>query len=314
MSISVLKLAQIRVIKIPPYLKPGDTIGIVCPAGYMPFEKAQTCIDTLHHWGYKTQTGKTLGSDSENYFSGTDDQRLEDLQKMLDDDNVQAVLCARGGYGIGRIIDRIDFKKFIKQPKWLIGFSDVTVLHAHIYSNYKIATLHSPMAAAFNDGGATGRYVHSLKNALAGKKIRIQGDAHDFNIRGEAVGELVGGNLALLAHIVGTPSDIKTHGRILFLEDVGEYLYNIDRMLFQLKRNGKLKRLAGLIIGGFSDTKDTERPFGKSVYELIHDIVSDADYPVCFNFPVSHEKENYALKVGVGYKLKIGKNRVILEE
>jgi muramoyltetrapeptide carboxypeptidase len=302
------------VIKIPPYLKSGDTIGIVCPAGYMSFEKAQTCINTLHEWGYKTKIGKTLGSNSENYFSGTDEERLQDLQQMMDDDSVQAVLCGRGGYGIGRIIDKINFKKFVRQPKWLIGFSDVTVLHTHIYSNYQIATLHSPMAAAFNNGGAGDKYVRSLKDALEGKKIRYQCDAHDFNKRGQAVGELVGGNLALLTHIVGTPSDTKTRGRILFLEDVGEYLYNVDRMLYQLKRNGKLKKLAGLIVGGFSDMKDTERPFGKNVYEIIHEIVRDADYPICFNFPVSHEKENYALKVGTGYKLKVSKNRVTLEE
>ena len=300
--------------KVPPYLKPGDTIGIVCPAGYMPLEKAQTCINTLHQWGYKTKVGKTLGGGSETYFSGTDEERLEDLQEMMDDSSVRAILCGRGGYGIGRIIDRVNFKKFVKQPKWLIGFSDVTVLHAHIYSNYKISTIHSPMAAAFNDGGAENKYIHSLKDALEGKKAWYECDVHDFNKQGKAKGELVGGNLALLSHIVGTSSDIKTRGRILFLEDIGEYLYNIDRMLYQLKRGGKLKKLAGLIIGGFSDIKDTERPFGKNVHEIIHEVVRDADFPVCFNFPVSHTAENYALKVGVDYRLKINKNRVMLEE
>lgn len=301
-------------IKIPPYLKPGDTIGIICPAGYMAFEKAQTCIHTLHAWGFNTKIGETLGGDSKNYFSGTDEQRLRDLQQMLDDDSVHAVLCGRGGYGIGRIIDQIDFKKFCKQPKWLIGFSDVTVLQAHIYSNYKIATIHSPMAAAFNDGGAENKYVRSLKNVLEGKEIRYQSDPHDFNKSGEATGELVGGNLALLAHITGTPSDILTPGRILFLEDVGEYLYNVDRMLHQLKRNGKMDKLAGLVIGGFTDMKDTERPFGKTVYEIIHDLIENADYPVCFDFPVGHEKQNYALKLGFTYTLKVDDNGVSLEE
>ena len=280
----------------------------------MALEKAQTCIDTLGHWGYKTKIGRTLGSSSPNYFSGTDAERLQDLQEMMDDDNVQAVLCARGGYGIGRIIDQLDFRKFIRRPKWLVGYSDVTVLHAHVYSNFKIATLHAPMAAAFNDGGSGNEYVHSLKEALEGKKMRYRCDPHEFNKRGEAVGELVGGNLALLAHVVGTPSDIKTRGRILFLEDVGEYLYNVDRMLYQLKRSGKFKKLAGLIIGGFSDMKNTERPFGKNGYEILHDIFTEADYPVCFNFPVSHDKENYALKVGVGCKFKVSKSRVTLEE
>src|SRR4026209_1220287 len=149
--------------RIPQYLKPGDTIGIVCPAGYMPFEKAQTCIDTLQQWGYKVKIGKTLGSNSSNYFSGTDEERLNDFQQMLDDNEVNAVLCGRGGYGVTRIIDKINFKKFRKQPKWIIGFSDITVLNSHIYSNYEIPTLHAPMAAAFNDGGAENEYVLSLK-------------------------------------------------------------------------------------------------------------------------------------------------------
>lgn len=301
-------------IKTPPYLEPGDTIGITCPAGYMAAAKAQTCIDTLQQWGYSVKVGKTLGSDSATYFSGTDEERLRDLQELLDDDTVKAILCGRGGYGMGRIIDRIDFKAFKKNPKWVIGFSDITVLHSHLYANYKIASLHAPMAAAFNDEGFNNEYVQSLKQALEGKIARYHCDVHEFNHKGEGIGELVGGNLSLLAHLAGTLSDIKTKGRILFLEDVGEYLYNVDRMLYQLKRAGKLDKLAGLIIGGFTDNKDTERPFGKTVYEIIHDIVKEYDYPICFNFPVSHEKENYALKVGVGYKLKVGKGKVALEE
>jgi len=287
---------------------------LVCPSGYMAIEKAQTCIDVLQQWGYKVKVGTTVGSQSANYFSGTDEERLVNFQQILDDDEVHAVLCARGGYGLTRIIDYINFKKFKKNPKWVIGYSDITVLHSHIYSNYGIATLHSPMAAAFNDGGFNNQYVQSLKHVLAGKRIKYECATHEFNKKGEAVGELVGGNLAMLAHMVGTQSDIKTKGKILFLEDVGEYLYNIDRMMRQLKRSGKLNKLAGLIIGGFSDTKDTERPFGQTVYEIIQDVVKEYDYPVCFGFPVSHEKENYALMVGQGYKLKVGKSKVSLEE
>jgi muramoyltetrapeptide carboxypeptidase len=146
------------------------------------------------------------------------------------------------------------------------------------------------------------------------KKIKYQCKPHAFNKKGQAIGELVGGNLSLLAHLVGTDSDIKTKGRILFIEDVGEYLYNVDRMMYQLKRSGKLDKLAGLIVGGFTDMKDTERPFGQTVHEIIRDAVAEYDYPVCFDFPVSHEKENYALKIGVGYKLKVGKNKVTFEE
>ena len=301
-------------IQTPPYLENGDTIGIVCPAGYMPVEKASECIRVLNEeWGFQTKVGKTLGNQF-NYFSGTDEERLNDLQQMLDDDEVKAILCARGGYGLTRIIDRIDFKRFKKKPKWIIGYSDITILHCHLYSNYYISSLHAPMAAAFNDAGYINRFVQSLRNALEGKKLKYQCDPHEFNKKGEAIGELVGGNLSLLAHLIGTESDIKTRGRILFLEDVGEYLYNIDRLMYQLKRSGKLSKLAGLIIGGFTDNKDTERPFGQSAYEIIHDMVKEYDYPICFGFPVSHEKENYALKVGVGYKLKVGKSKIILEE
>jgi len=301
-------------IRIPAYLQKGDTIGIVCPAGYMAMEKVQACINTLQEWGYNVKLGTTVGSNSTTYFSGTDEERLADFQHMLDDDEVKAVLCARGGYGMTRIIDQVDFKKFKKQPKWIIGYSDITVLHSHLYSNYYISSLHSPMAGAFNDGGSTNEFVLSLKNALEGKKIKYSCPVHEFNRKGEAIGELVGGNLALLAHVVGTDSDIKTRGRILFIEDVGEYLYNIDRMLRQLKRSGKLAKLAGLVVGGFTETKDNERPFGKTVHEIIRDVVKEYDYPVCFDFPVSHTDRNYALKIGVGYKLKVTKTKVTLEE
>jgi muramoyltetrapeptide carboxypeptidase len=301
-------------IKTPPYLQKGDTIGLVCPAGYMNAEKVQTCINTLQEWGYNVKTGGTIGGNSDNYFSGADDERLADFQQMLDDDSVQAILCARGGYGMGRIIDRISFKKFKKQPKWIVGYSDITVLHSHLYSNYYISSLHAPMAAAFNNEGYKNEYVQSLRNALEGKKAKYACEPHAFNKKGEAIGELVGGNLALLAHLIGTDSDAKTRGRILFIEDIGEYLYNIDRMFYQLKRSGKLSRLAGLIIGGFTDMKDTERPFGKQVYDIVREIIEEYDYPVCFGFPVSHSDENYALKVGVGYKLKVSKSKVLLEE
>lgn len=302
-------------VKTPPYLNPGDTIGIVCPSGYMAYEKAAECIRVLQEeWGYKVKIGKTLGSASETYFSGTDEERLDDFQQMLDDDEVKAVLCGRGGYGMTRIIDKISFKKFRKQPKWIIGFSDITLLHSHLYSNYYISSLHAPMASAFNDAGYINRFVQSLKNALENHRAIYTADTHELNRKGEAIGEVIGGNLALLAHAVGTDSDIKTRGKILMLEDVGEYLYNIDRMIYQLKRSGKLKRLAGLIVGGFTDMKDTERPFGKTAYEIIQDAVKEYDYPVCYGFPVSHGKENYAIKIGVGYKLKVAKNKVILEE
>lgn len=301
-------------IKIPPYLKKGDTIGMVCPAGFMPFEKVQTCVNVLQDWGYNIKVGKTVGGGSATYFSGTDEERLDDFQQMLDDDEIKVVLCARGGYGTGRIIDKIDFKKYRKQPKWIVGYSDITILHSHLYSNYYISSLHAPMAGAFNEEGFKNEFVQSLKNALEGKKIKYQCGIHEFNRKGEAVGELVGGNLALLAHLVGTDSDIKTRGKILFIEDVGEQIYNLDRMMYQLKRSGKLSRLAGLIFGGFTETKDTDRPFGKTVYEILGDIINEYDYPVCFDFPVSHTDRNYALKIGVPHRFKVNDKKVLLEE
>ena len=300
--------------KIPPYLKKGDTIGIIAPAGFMPLDRMENCIDTLNDWGYHVNTGITTQSNSQTYFSGSDAERLEDLQKMLDDSNIKAVFCARGGYGISRIIDKLNFSKFRKHPKWVIGYSDITVLHSHIYSNYKIASFHAPMAAAFNDGEFNNQFILSLKDALEGKKAEYECLPQDFNHPGKCSGELVGGNLSLLVHLSGTESDITTKNKILFLEDVSEYLYNIDRMFLQLKRSGKLKKLAGLVIGGFTDSKDTERPFGQNAYEIIADVAKDYSYPVCFGFPVSHEKENYALKIGVKYQLRVEENRVSLKE
>jgi muramoyltetrapeptide carboxypeptidase len=301
-------------IKIPPYLKKGDCIGITCPAGYMAIEKAQTCINSLQQWGFTVMVGKTVGSKSANYFSGTDQERLEELQAMLDSNEIKAVLFGRGGYGVTHIIDKLDFTQFKKNPKWLIGYSDITVLHAHINANLKIATLHSPMAGAFNDGVSDNEFIQSLRKAITGKKANYKCAAHPLNKKGSATGELVGGNLSLLAHIIGTASDISTKNKILFIEDVGEYIYGVDRMLWQLQRSGKLDKLAGLVVGGFTDMKDTERPFGKTVYETIAAIVAQYKYPVCYNFPVSHNTENYALKVGVQYTLNVAKQTVRLAE
>ena len=299
--------------RIPPYLKKGDLIGIVCPGGFMPRKKAETCIRVLQEWGYRVRVGKTLGSQF-HYFSGTDAERLADLQRMLDDTEVKAVLFGRGGYGMSRIIDGLDFANFKKNPKWLIGFSDITVLHAHVYRQYQIATLHAPMAAAFNDGEYANAFVQSLRKSLKGITSKYTCGKHSLNRIGTGTGELVGGNLSLLAHLVGSRSSFETKGRILFLEDVGEYLYNIDRMMLQLKRSGMLQSLAGLVIGGFTDMKDTATPFGSEVYSIIHAHVSEFAYPLCFGFSVSHEKNNYALKVGIKHILAVTKNKVTLKE
>lgn len=302
-----------KAIITPPYLRKGATVGIVCPAGYMPAAKTLTCQQTLQSWGFQVKLGKTVGH-QHFYFSGTDEERLQDLQAMMDDPTVDAILCGRGGYGTSRIIDQLNWKKFRKHPKWIIGFSDITVLHSFLFTQLRTASLHAPMANAFNDGGAHDEYVQSLRKALTGKKASYTCAVHACNKPGKATGQLVGGNLSLIAHQIGTPSDVDTKGKILFLEDVGEYLYNVDRMLLQLDRAGKLKGLAGLIIGGFTDNKDTTTPFGNTIDEIIAHRIAAYNFPVCFGFPVSHEKENVALKVGATFSLQVGKQKVTLKE
>lgn len=267
--------------------------------------KVKECVRVLtNEWGYKVRVGRTVGT-QDNYFSGTDAERLEDLQEMMDDPSVKAILCGRGGYGTGRIIDDLDFRTFRKHPKWIIGFSDITVLHSHILARYKIASIHGPMANAFNDGGYRNEYVQSLQAVLKGRKMKYLAVHHRYNRPGKANGILTGGNLSLVAHLTGTKSEVDMRGKILFLEDVGEYLYNIDRMMYQLKRAGKFDGLAGLVIGGFTDNKDTTTPFGKNIDQILFEAVRDYSFPVCFGFPVSHEKENVALKVGCNYSLRV---------
>ena len=298
---------------IPPYLKEGDTIGMICPSGYMPLEKAQTCIDVLQQWGFKIKIGKTIGNQF-NYFSGTDEERLQELQQMLDNETVKAIFCARGGYGLSRIIDKLNFDRFVDAPKWIIGYSDITLLHAHIYSNFRIASLHAPMAAAFNELEDNRKYIDSILTGLTGSPSIYKTSSHHLNKSGNSEGELIGGNLAILAHLIGTDSDLDTSHKILFLEDIGEYKYNIDRMLMQLKRAGKLESLSGLIIGSFADMKDTTIPFGQEIHDLISDKISEYNYPVCFDFPIGHTGENYALKIGVKHRLSVSTQQVILEE
>ena len=300
-------------IKIPPYLKKGDTIGLVCPSGTLPAKKAATCMRTLESWGYKVKIGKTLGT-QHHYFSATDEARAADLQEMLDDQNVQAVLCGRGGYGMSRIIDLLDFKNFKKHPKWVIGFSDITLLHNHCTQVLKTASLHAPMAGAFNNGQSDNEWVLSLKHALQGKKANYKAAPHALNRTGTATGKLVGGNLTLVAHAVGSVSGLQTKNAILFLEDIGEYKYNIDRMMIQLKRADMLTNLAGLVVGGFTQTKDSDPAFGASVYEIIQSAVAEYSYPVCYDFPVSHDKENYAIKHGADYTLQVTAKKVSVQE
>ena len=223
---------------------------------------------------------------------------------MLDNPDIKAILCVRGGYGTVRIIDDIDFSHFQKNPKWLAGFSDITVLHSHIHK-LNVASLHSTMPISFSSN--TTESIMSLKDALFGKHLSIKIDLHPFNRFGEAKGQIVGGNLSILYSLMGSPSDLNTDGKILFIEDLDEYLYHIDRMMMNLKRSGKLSNLKGLIVGGMTKMNDNTIPFGKDAESIIKDVVSEYNYPVCFGFPAGHIKDNRALKLGVIAELKVDK-------
>jgi len=297
--------------QFPPFLQAGDTIGITCPSGFLPYSKTIFARQTLADWGFRMVTGATVGREYF-YFSDTDERRLADLQAQLDDPEIKAILMGRGGYGMSRIIDGLDFTKFREHPKWIIGFSDITVLHSHIQSNFGIATLHGPMCGAFKGIQPEPPHLTSLKKALTGKPVDYPVPVSPYNRLGRAEGTLVGGNLAILAHLTGSSSQPDTRGKILFLEDVGEYLYNVDRMLLNLKRAGMLDHLTALVCGGFTDLQDTERPFGKNIQALILDMVKDDDYPVCFDFPAGHLEMNYTLCLGKCYTLIVSEKNVQL--
>ncbi|MFN4233747.1 MAG: LD-carboxypeptidase [Bacteroidia bacterium] len=288
---------------IPTYLKKGDKIGIVATARKISEAELAPAIKIIEEKGLVPVLGNNLFGQF-HQFSGTDAERCADLQQMLDDESIKAIIVARGGYGTVRIIDSLDFTAFAKHPKWIIGYSDITVLHSHINKTLGIATLHATMPINFlQDSFAT----ETLFKALFGEKIHYTFNAHPLNRNGLAEGELVGGNLSLLYALCGSVSDLTTDGKILFIEDLDEYLYHIDRMMMNLKRSGKLSRLKALVVGGMTDMKDNSVPYGKTAEEIIAEHVAEFDYPVCFNFPAGHIKNNYALKLGATAYLKVDK-------
>jgi muramoyltetrapeptide carboxypeptidase len=305
---------------IPPYLKKGDRIGITSPAGYVMLSEIEAAVKKLTEWGFSVVIGESIGK-RDGTFGGTDDERLADLQQMLNDKTIKAVLCARGGYGVVRIIDRLQFQKFIAHPKWLIGFSDITVLHAHINSALNMATLHAKMATGFPANWDAAEpiqreTIESIIKCITGERMSYQAPVNEKNITGTAEGLLVGGNLKIIETLSGTGSSLATHGKLLFVEDVGEQLYNIDRMFWNLKRSGKLKGLKGLIVGGFriKATDDPAEEFGKNLQEIVLEKVTDLGYPVCFDFQVGHQKNNFALKCGVKHRLQVSRENVALYE
>ncbi len=286
----------------PPYLKQGSAIGITCPSGYVSAERVAYAVQLLQLWGFEVKMGETVGTEH-HYFSGNDEARLKDLQRMMNDPDLDAILMGRGGYGLSRIIDRIDFTMFNRKSKWICGFSDITVLHNHIHAQTGIPTLHSPMGSAFKPDTVNADHIKSFYAALTGVSLHYHSPPTAFNREGTAEGILTGGNLAILAHLTGSASEVNTDGKILFIEDIGEHLYNVDRLLLNLKRAGKLDNLKGLIVGGFTDMEDTERPFGQTVGEIIRDKVEEYDYPVCYDFPCGHQEINHTLTLGMQHKL-----------
>ncbi|KIA96466.1 peptidase S66 [Pedobacter kyungheensis] len=303
--------------KIPPYLKPGDTIGVTSPAGYITPEQIQPSVLQMQSWGFNIKVGETIGKRDFTY-GGTDEERLADFQQMLNDPNIKAIMCARGGYGFVRIIDQLDFSAFKRNPKWIIGFSDITVLHCHLAKNFGIASIHSKMCNSFPDDWAKAEPIQietilSIKNALIGQEMGYTAAANSNNRFGKTDGILVGGNLSIIETLAGSGSDLDTKDKILFIEDTGEYLYSIDRMLWNLKRSGKLKNLKGLIIGGFKvKPDDAGEEFGKSVYDTVLEKVKEYAYPVAFDFPVGHQRNNFALKCGAKHNLTVNETGTVL--
>lgn len=305
--------------KKPPYLKPGDIIGITSPAGFITVEEIQPAIQLVETWGYKVKIGNAIGK-RDFSFGGTDAERAADFQQMLDDPAVKAILCARGGYGSIRIVDDLNWSRFRQRPKWVIGFSDITVLHNHIHKNCSIATIHSKMCNSFpNDWSKAEamqiQTINSIGEALSGKKMTYNVAPHPSNKMGIAEAVVIGGNLKTIETLAGSASDINTKGKIFFVEDTGEYLYSLDRMFWNLKRTGKLKGLKGLIIGGFNVKPDDEgEEFGRTLEEIVLSKINEYEFPVCFNFPVGHQRANFALKCGVKHRLRVNVNEVKLTE
>ena len=295
---------------IPKKIKVGDKIGIISTARKINLEELTPAIKMLEIWGLQVVLGLNL-FEVDNQFSGTVKQRTADLQAMIDDESIAAILCARGGYGTVQLIDNIDFSNLKKTPKWIVGYSDVTVLHSHL-NKLGIASLHATMPINFKTN--VKESLASLKNGLFGNENNILCGPHPFNKFGKVEAEVVGGNLSILYSLLGSNSDVDTDGKILFIEDLDEYMYHVDRMMINLKRNGKLKNLKALIIGGMSDMNDNTIPFGKTAEEIILEYIKEFDFPVCFNFPAGHLDDNRTLVFGKECTLEINENGVILKQ
>jgi|UniRef100_UPI00404A9648 muramoyltetrapeptide carboxypeptidase len=292
----------------PPYLTSGDTVAITCPAKKLPRDILDA-VKLLESWGLNVVLGETVNA-SWNQFAGTDELRAADMQRFLDDTNIKAIFAARGGYGTIRIIDRVDFSSFRNHPKWIIGFSDITVLHSHIQAVYKTESIHGQMPLTIADGSSVS--LETLRKALFNEPLDYSYTSEIENRSGEANAVLIGGNLTLLVMMASSISEQDYSGKILFLEDVGEYLYSLDRMMWNLKRSGKLTDLKGLIVGSFTEMKDNEIPFGQTAEQIIMEHVKEFNFPVCFNFPAGHINDNRALIFGRKVNMLVEKQNVSL--
>ena len=289
----------------PPYLNTGDLIGLVSPASRIDDSAISTATALIKRMGYRVKTGKHA-FDQHFQFAGTDQVRAADFQAMLDDPEVKMILCTRGGYGMVRIIDQLDFSRFLENPKWIAGYSDITIIHNHLTTLFGIESIHGIMPYNFPECGAVCSAIDRLFQVAGGKKPAYRLPAHEFNVSGMAEGVLVGGNISIITSLFGSVSELQTEGRILFLEEVGERLYRLDRMMHTLKRSGKLNGLAGLIIGGLTEMIDSTEGFGLTADEIVKDAIGEVNYPVCFGFPAGHITDNYPLIIGREVHLEVG--------
>jgi muramoyltetrapeptide carboxypeptidase len=286
----------------PPYLKKGDTIAIVATARKNIDDNLKFASDLLQSWGLNVKVGSTIGLDL-NQLAGTDEQRAKDFQDQIDNQNIKAIWCVRGGYGTVRMLDLLDFTNFKKNPKWVIGFSDVTVLHNHL-NTMGFKSIHGIMPVSSK---ATEEAKESLRISLFGEKLKYEIDTHPMNRMGKASGELVGGNLSILYSLLGSPSAINCDDKILFMEDLDEYLYHIDRMMMNLRRNGCLESIKGIIVGGMTKMKDNDIPWGKDALQIIDDVTKKYKIPVIYNFPAGHVSDNRALIMGNKVSISVDK-------